>query len=38
VKHLNITLSEDEYEKLSEYKREKELTWKEVLKKTPDGS
>jgi predicted CopG family antitoxin len=38
VKHLNITLSEDEYEKLSEYKREKELTWKEVLKETPDGS
>jgi extradiol dioxygenase family protein len=38
VKHLNISLSEDEYEKLSEYKEQHGLTWKEVLKEAPDGS
>jgi len=37
VKHLNITLSDDEYDELSGYKDEHELTWKELLKERDDN-
>jgi len=36
-KNINLTLGDQEYEELSEFKDDEGLTWKEVLKRGTDS-